>query len=319
MSSLPCAFTVVNDNGTVDYGAEADIGRLRQLEEVAILNLLTRGRPSQTIVTRTDTDNPTSSHSSAIGHPHVLPLLSAWEHKSRLYIHTPLLPLGDLSRFLEACGDTAGLGEVRTWKLLVELVDALRYVHALGVVHLDIKPGNVLVSAGGSVVLGDFGMAARLKSQQGGRQGKGTGVEVGLMQPPRKKRDGGFYWPSDDNKNGAGDGDGGYGVALTIRPTAQKGNGGRHVPYASPSPMLERDVEGDREYLSPEALADDAVGQVGTHSDVFSLGVVLLEAAGNVALPSSTSFSCSFSIWHCIFISLATGAPPIVIPFGSRK
>jgi serine/threonine protein kinase len=53
--------------------------------------------------------------------------------------------------------------------------------------------------------------------------------------------------------------------------------------------MLERDVEGDREYLSPEALNGNAVLHVGTHSDVYSLGIMLLEAVGNVALPSSES------------------------------
>lgn len=189
---------------------------------------------------------------------------------------------------------------MRTWKLLVELTDALRFIHAQGVVHLDIKPGNVFIEQGGSVRVGDFGMAARLKrapnaiaaGQNDGvqvREGQKrnewgcTGLETSLGEPPLVGGDGTFYWPTNN-----------HATTHALSPDSAKQNGQeqqrQHSPqYISPSPMLERDVEGDREYLSPEALSDDAVHRVGTHSDVYSLGVMLLEAAGNVALPSSES------------------------------
>ncbi len=44
-------------------------------------------------------------------------------------------------------------------KLLLRLCDALQSAHALGVVHRDIKPGNILVSAAGEPKLLDFGIA----------------------------------------------------------------------------------------------------------------------------------------------------------------
>lgn len=40
------------------------------------------------------------------------------------------------------------------------LARALREVHAVGVLHRDIKPGNVLIDTRGRVVLTDFGIAA---------------------------------------------------------------------------------------------------------------------------------------------------------------
>lgn len=47
---------------------------------------------------------------------------------------------------------------------------------------------------------------------------------------------------------------------------------------------LDRDIEGDREYLCPELLRDAAPGPA---ADMFSLGIMTLEAALNVVLPSN--------------------------------
>jgi len=60
---------------------------------------------------------------------------------------------------------TDELDEERILRWFVELAAALDYIHSQGIVHRDVKLGNVLLSADGQVVLSDFGVS-RLFSER---------------------------------------------------------------------------------------------------------------------------------------------------------
>ena len=64
--------------------------------------------------------------------------------------------------------------------VLDSLANALAFAHENGVLHLDIKPANVMIDRGGTVKLGDFGMAT-LASAAG--WGGARGGTVGYMSP----------------------------------------------------------------------------------------------------------------------------------------
>lgn len=47
-------------------------------------------------------------------------------------------------------------------KYFVQLIDGLEYLHGQGVIHNDIKPGNLLLSLDDALKISDFGVAEKL-------------------------------------------------------------------------------------------------------------------------------------------------------------
>jgi serine/threonine protein kinase len=92
-------------------------------------------------------------------HPHIVTLLSAGEDGELLYYTMPYIEGESLRNALEK-GPLAVRDVVR---ILHDVVDALAYAHARGVIHRDIKPGNIL-RQGSHALVTDFGVAKALNA-----------------------------------------------------------------------------------------------------------------------------------------------------------
>ncbi len=93
-------------------------------------------------------------------HPHVVPLLTAGERDDLLWFTMPFIE----GESLRVTLDKRGKLPVReVLRILHNVVDALAYAHSRGVVHRDIKPGNILMS-GSHAVVTDFGVAKALSA-----------------------------------------------------------------------------------------------------------------------------------------------------------
>lgn len=92
-------------------------------------------------------------------HPHIVPVLSAGEFEGLPFYTMPLVD-GSSVRTRLANGP---LSITEAVNILREVARALAYAHANGVVHRDIKPDNVLLTAGSATVT-DFGIAKALSA-----------------------------------------------------------------------------------------------------------------------------------------------------------
>ena len=90
-------------------------------------------------------------------HPHIVPLYAAGEHGDLLYYSMPFIE-GESLRHALHDGTPVHFSIREVVHILHDVVDALAYAHARGVIHRDIKPGNVLRS-GSHAVVTDFGVA----------------------------------------------------------------------------------------------------------------------------------------------------------------
>lgn len=52
-----------------------------------------------------------------------------------------------------------GIEEEETWRLFRQIVEGLSYLHSQGMIHRDLKPGNIFLDTNGDVKIGDFGLA----------------------------------------------------------------------------------------------------------------------------------------------------------------
>lgn len=92
------------------------------------------------------------------GHPHVVAVYDAGVlSDGRPHMVLELCPGGSLADRLRRHGP---LPSAEARDIGVSIADALAAAHAAGVLHRDIKPGNIMVNQYGGVALADFGLAA---------------------------------------------------------------------------------------------------------------------------------------------------------------
>ncbi|KAG1140316.1 hypothetical protein G6F37_009160 [Rhizopus arrhizus] len=87
-------------------------------------------------------------------HPNIIRLFGYFHDETNIYVVLEYAEQGELYKKLEAKGR---FSEAEAAKYIVQLSDALEYMHSFGVIHRDLKLENILLSKQGSVKLGDFG------------------------------------------------------------------------------------------------------------------------------------------------------------------
>ena len=92
-----------------------------------------------------------------LDHPNIARVLDLGEHDGRPYLVMELLEGESLAGRIDRAGPMAP-GEAA--RVVAAVADALQAAHRAGVVHRDVKPGNVFLTAEGEVKVLDFGIAS---------------------------------------------------------------------------------------------------------------------------------------------------------------
>ncbi|KAK4137327.1 kinase-like protein [Trichocladium antarcticum] len=96
-------------------------------------------------------------HTRLGAHPNIVSLLDSFETEAHSYLVLEFCPRGDLYEAIRM--DHGPLETEHVRRFMLELVDAVQYMHDKGIYHRDIKPENIFLTQSGAMKLGDFGLA----------------------------------------------------------------------------------------------------------------------------------------------------------------
>jgi hypothetical protein len=119
-----------------------------------------------------------SKIAARIEHPNVIPVYEADEADGRLFIAMRFIEGSDLATLLKSAG---AMEPFRALDIMRQVAAALDAAHRHGIVHRDVKPGNVLIAHEGGVehaYLTDFGLTKQVGSSTGFTK---TGMWVGTL------------------------------------------------------------------------------------------------------------------------------------------
>jgi WD40 repeat protein len=110
-----------------------------------------------------------------LDHPHIVPIYEVGEHEGQHYFSMKLIEGGPLNRFLPRYANDRHA----TARLMAEVARAVHHAHQRGLLHRDLKPGNILVDGDGRPHVTDFGLAKKIEGDGGLTQ---SGAIVGTPE-----------------------------------------------------------------------------------------------------------------------------------------
>ena len=121
---------------------------------------------------------------ASLDHPHIVPVHDVGRTDDGLcFVVSKFIEGSDLATKIKE----SRLGFHESAAVVATIAEALHFAHTKGLVHRDIKPGNILIDASGNAFLADFGLA--LKEEDFGSGGRMAGTPS-YMSPEQARGEG---------------------------------------------------------------------------------------------------------------------------------
>lgn len=161
--SLPCEFArhrLLRELGGGGMGVvyEAEDLRLKRTVALKLVRSAAFARPEEIARFRAEAETV-----ARLDHPHIVPIHEVGECDGQPFFTMKLLAGGTLAERLKA----GPLPPREAVKLMAKVARAVQHAHERGVLHRDLKPGNVLLDPAGEPMLTDFGLAKLADVQSG--------------------------------------------------------------------------------------------------------------------------------------------------------
>jgi serine/threonine-protein kinase len=172
-----------------DYEIESELARggigvvfrARQisLNRSAALKMILAGQlANETDVKRFYTEAEAAAN---LDHPDIVPIFEVGRHEGQHYFSMGYVEGQSLSQRLAE----GPLPPREAAKLMIKVAEAIEYAHSRGVIHRDLKPGNILLDRSGHPRVTDFGLAKKLQSDSG-LTGSGQIMGTPSYMPPEQ-------------------------------------------------------------------------------------------------------------------------------------
>jgi len=210
--------------------------------------------------------NEVFAHAAMIKHKHIVRYFNAWVEAGHLYIQNEFCEGGSLDKQINECRvKGTKFAEEELKKLLLHISRGLQYIHNKRLVHLDVKPANILISLDDEELASCSSLLISFSPDSGAGSGE---CGAGSGQPQADL----FHGPSADAvRYKLGD----LGHVMSI----DEDIGGSN-----------RAEEGDCRYMAPEFLSMEPIpGILLPKCDIFSMGLAVYEAASLLELPRNSS------------------------------
>ncbi|MEZ0255731.1 MAG: serine/threonine protein kinase [Chthoniobacter sp.] len=123
------------------------------LDRMVALKLLKKSSGTPEQIRQLETE---AAITASINHPHVVRVFSTGMDHGRFYIAMELVEKGTLDKLIELQGR---VGEVQVLEVAIQIASGLRAAHEAGLIHRDVKPGNILFTDAHTAKIVDFGLA----------------------------------------------------------------------------------------------------------------------------------------------------------------